>query len=80
MTSIPLRKDSENQSKKQSHPSELSENCRMGDAHWSETPEREKWLLELVDDQNAVPGAPPRSKIGREKREQRCHGKSDVEE
>ena len=42
---------------------------------------REGWLVELVDDQNPDPEAPPRKKIGRERKEQRrCRGRSDGEE
>ena len=62
---IRLQKDSESQSKRQSHPSKLSKNWRMGDVCWAKRPEKEEWLVELVGDQN--PGA----KIGRERREQR---------
>ena len=36
-----LLMDSESQCRRQSHPSELSENCRKGDARWGERPERE---------------------------------------
>ena len=61
-TSIPLQKDSESQSKKQSHPNELFENSRKGDVHWGERPEEEGRLVELVGDQK--PGSEaPRSKI-----------------
>ena len=60
--SIPLLKDSEVQSRRQSHPSELSENLRKGDARWGERLEREGRIEELVGGQNQSPVAPPRSK------------------
>ena len=42
--------------------------------------EREGWIEELVDGQNPGPEAPPKSKKGKEKREQRrCQERSDVE-
>ena len=59
-TSIPLQMDSESQS----HPSELSENWRMGDARWGERPERGT-IEESVGDQNPGHEAPLRSKRGR---------------
>ena len=72
--------DSESQSKKQSHPSELFENWRKVDARWGERPEKGGWLEELVGDQNLRSDAPPRSKIGQERREQRrCQGSSDCQ-
>ena len=40
--SIPMQKDSESQSEKLSHPSELCENQRMRDACWGERPGREE--------------------------------------
>ena len=49
-TSIPLQKDSESQSKKQSHLDELSENSRKGDVRWGQRPEKEGRLVELVGD------------------------------
>ena len=78
---MPLQKDSDSQSKKQSHPNELSENSRKGDFRRGERPEREKRLVELVGDQNPGSEAPTRSKIERErKREQRrCPGRSDCQ-
>ena len=80
-TCIPLQKNSDSQSKKQSHPSELSENSRKGDVRWGERPEKEGWLVELVGDQNPGFEAPPRrSKIGRERKEERsCQGRSDCQ-
>ena len=45
-----MQKDSESQSKKQSHLDELSENSRKGDVFWSERPEKEGRLVELVGD------------------------------
>ena len=46
-----------------------------------ERPGKEGQLEELVGDQSPDPEAPPRSKIGRERREQRrCQGRSDREE
>ena len=42
-----------------------------GNARWGDRPEREGRIKELVDGQNPGPEAPPRSKIGKEKREQR---------
>ena len=38
--------------KKQSHPNQLSENSRKGDARWGGRPEKEGRLVELVGDQN----------------------------
>ena len=65
----------------QSYPSELSEKQRKGVARWGERPEKEGWSIELIGDQNPCPEAPPRSKIGRERREQRkCQGRSDGKE
>ena len=49
-TSIPLQKDSESQSKKQSHLDKLSETSRKGDVRWGERPEKEGRLVELVGD------------------------------
>ena len=74
--SIPLQKDRESQS----HLTELSENGKMGDIPWGERQEKEGQSEELVGEQNPSPEAPPRSKIGREKRGQRrCQGRSDGE-
>ena len=79
-TSIPLQKDSESWRKKQSHPNELSENSRKGDVRWGERPEKEGRLVELVGDQNPGYEASPKSKIGRERKEQRrCQGRSDCQ-
>ena len=51
-----------------------------GDARWGDRPEREGRIEELVGGQNPGPEAPPRSKKGQEKREQRrCQGRSDGE-
>ena len=61
-TSIPLQKNSGIQSRRQSHPSELSESCRKGGACWSERPQRKGQIKELVGGQNPDPEAPPRSK------------------
>ena len=47
-TSIPLQKDSESQSKKQTHSNELSENSSKGDVRLGERPEKEGRLVELV--------------------------------
>ena len=81
MTSIPLQKDSESHNKRQSHPSELSENSRKRDVCWNDRPERDEQLKKLIGDKNPGPEAPPRSKIERERREQRrCQGRSDGEE
>ena len=75
--SIPLQKDSKSQSKKQSHSNELSKNSRKEDVRWGERPEKEGRLIELVGDQNTGSEAPPRSKIGRERKEhRRCQGRS----
>ena len=42
--------------------------------------EKEERLVELVGDQNPGSEAPPRSKTGREKKEQRrCKGRSDCQ-
>ena len=79
-TSILLQKNSESQSKQQSHPNELSKNSRKGDVCWSERPERKGRQVELVGDQNPGPETPPRIKRGRERREQRkCQGRSDCQ-
>ena len=67
-TSIPLQKDSRSQSKKQSHPNELSENSRKGDICWGERPEKERRLVELVGDQNPGSKALSRIKIRRERK------------
>ena len=40
-TSIPLLRDSENQSRRQSHSSKLSKSCRKGEARWGDRPQRE---------------------------------------
>ena len=75
-----MQKDSESGSKKQSHPNELLENSRKGDVCWGEKPEKEGRLVELVGDQNPGSEAPPRSNIGRERKEQRkCQGRSDCQ-
>ena len=51
-----------------------------GDACWGERPEREEQLEELVGDQNSGPEAPPRSKKGPKRREQRkCQERSDCQ-
>ena len=78
-TSIPLQKDSDHQSKKQSHANELSENSRKGDVRWGKRPEKEGRSVELVGDQNPGSEAPPRSKIEQERKEQRRHGRSDCQ-
>ena len=52
----------------------------MGDARWGERPERERQIEELVDGQNPGPEAPPRSKKGQERREQRrCQERSECQ-
>ena len=77
-TSIPLQKDSESQSKRQSLTGKLLEYCRKGDTRRGERLEKEGRIEELVGDQNPGLEAPPRCKTGRERREQRkCHGRSD---
>ena len=80
-TSIPEgQKDSESQSKQQSHPKELSENLRKRDVRWGERHKKKGQLIELVSDQNPDSEAPPRSKIGRERKEQRrCQGKGNCQ-
>ena len=45
-----MQKDSESQSKKQSHLDKLSENSRKGDFLGGERPEKEGRLVELVGD------------------------------
>ena len=73
-----IQTDSESQSKKQSHPSELFENKKRGNACWGERSEREGQMRELVGDQNPSSEAPPKSQKRRERREQRkCQGRSD---
>ena len=75
-----MQKDSESQSKKQSHSNKLSENSTKGDVRWGERPEKEGRLVELAGDQNTGSEAPPRSKIGQERKEQRrCQGRSDCQ-
>ena len=75
-----MQKDSESQSKKQSHSNKLSKNSRKGDVRWDERPEKEGRLVEFADYQNTGSEAPPRSKIGRERKEQRrCQGMSDCQ-
>ena len=75
-----MQKDSESQSKKQSHSKELSKNSRKGDVRWGEKLEKEGRLVELVSDQNIGSEAHPRSKIGRERKDQRrCQGRSDCQ-
>ena len=65
----------------QSHFNELSENSKKGDACLSLKPEKEGRFVALVGDQNPGSEAPPMSKIGRERREQRkCQGRSDGKE
>ena len=61
-TSISLQKDSGSQSRRQSHPSKLSENRRKEDACCGKRLEREGQLEELVGDQNVGPEAPSRSR------------------
>ena len=79
-TSIPLQKDSESQSRRQSHPSELSESWRKEDARWGERLGREGQIEEMVGGQNPGPEAPPRNKKEQERREQRkCHERSDCQ-
>ena len=74
-TSILLQKDSDSQSKKHSHPNQLSENRRKRDVCWGKRPEKEERLVKLVGDQNPSPKALPRSRKGQERKEQRkCHG------
>ena len=52
----------------------------MGEVRWGERPEKEGWLVELVDDQNPGPEAPSRMKMEQKKREQRkCQGRSDCQ-
>ena len=52
----------------------------MGDAHWDKRPEKEGQLEELVNDQSPNPEAPARSKIRRERSEQRRYqGRSDCQ-
>ena len=68
------------QSRRQSHPSELSEGQRKGDTRWRKRPEKEGQIEELVGGQNPGPEAPPRSRKGQGRREQRrCQGKSDCQ-
>ena len=62
-TSIPLTKDSESRSKKQSHPNELPENRRKELVRWGKRPERKEQLVELVGNQS-LSLLPSRSKRG----------------
>ena len=51
-----------------------------GNAFLSERPEIEGQIEELVGDQNPCPEAPPRSRKGRERGDQKkCQGKSDCQ-
>ena len=77
-TSILVQKDNESGSDKQSHPNELSKNSRKGDVRWGERSEKEGRLVESVGGQKTSSEAPTRSKLGRERKEQRrCQGSSD---
>ena len=56
----------------------------MGDAHWSERPERERererQIEELVGGQNPGSETPSRSKIGKKRRvERRCQERSNCQ-
>ena len=66
---IPMQKDSESRSKRQSHPNELSENLK--DVRWGERTEKEERIVELVGNQNPDPEAPLMNKGRLERREQR---------
>ena len=46
-TSIPVQKDSESQSRRQSHPNEPNENSRKRDVCWGGRPEKKKRLVEF---------------------------------
>ena len=75
-----MQKNNESQSKEQSHSNKLSENSRKGDVRCDKRPEKEGRLVEFAGDQNTGSEAPPRSKIGRERKEQRrCQGRSDCQ-
>ena len=52
----------------------------MGDARWSKRFKKEGQIEQLIGDQNPGFEAPPMSKKGRERREQRkCQGRSDCQ-
>ena len=69
--SVPLRKDSKSQSKRQSHLNKLFQNWRKGDVRWGERKEKKGQLVKLVGDQIPSPEAFPRCKRGRSKGEVR---------
>ena len=50
--SILLQKDNESQSKKQSHPNKIYQNCTLGDICWGGREEKEALLVELVGNQS----------------------------
>ena len=70
-----MQKNSYSQSKKRSHPNELSENRRKGDVRWGEKSEKEGWLVKLVGDLSSGLEAPSRSQIS-----ERGGSKEDVRE
>ena len=51
-----------------------------GNVHWGKRLKKDRQIEELVGDQKPGPEAPPRSKKGQERREQReCQGRSDCQ-
>ena len=73
-----MQRDSESQCRRQSHPSKLSENLKEGGRSLGRKTGERGRIKELADGQNQGSVAPPRSKIGQERREQRrCQGRSD---
>ena len=79
-TSIPLQKDIESKSKKQSYPNELFENSRKGDVRWGKRRKKERWFVELVGDQNPGSEAPPSSKRAKEKGAKEMPGEEQLPE
>ena len=73
--SIPLQKDNESRSNKQSYSNELSENSRKMDVRWRERLEKKGRLVKLVGDQNQGPEAPTISKKRREEGAKKISGK-----
>ena len=62
--SIPLQKDSESQSKMQSHSKELSKNYRKEAVRWRERGEKGERFVKLGCDENPNSKAPPECKQG----------------
>ena len=79
-TSVPLQKDMGLKVKGKVIPASFLKVEGRGGARLGERPEREGQTEELVGGQNPRSEAPPRSKKGQEKREQRkCQRRSDCQ-